>query len=514
MRKIISVLLVLVMLMTSAVAFAEPTNNTLVFVCSEEINGTDIQMISWSNMVHNLIYTPFIAMDETNSIPVSNLATEISIEDEGKKLVFTIPEGLCFSNGDPLTAQSVVDNFNRYVEVSVYASDLDPVSSMEVDGNKVIFNCEQAAPYLWAVLDTTYAGIDNVSVITDDNAFNMAAVTYGPYAVESWEQGQQITLVRNEYFKGNNYYAENKGAAYADKVIVRFISDDYTRVNELLSGTVDWIEAVPSANVEELRATEGIKLAETYQPGVNYMRLNVEDPILADYNVRLAISKAINREELAVALNNTVIPADGFLSPAQIGYSAESAEKLAGLYGYDVEAAKKLLADAGWADSDNDGILDKDGQKLSIQIYFPNDYQALKNAAPVIQYQLKQVGIEMEISELEASAVKMKTVEKDYQGASVKYSWTDADMLINIFGTSSGYYSDAELDALLEDARYEADGAKRAEKYALAQDKIYELLPAIPLFYEIQYSAYSDKLQGVKFTATGNLVVEDVYKAD
>lgn len=514
MRKIVSVLLALVMLMTSVAAFAEPTNNTLTFVCAEEITGTDIQMVTWSNMVHSLIYTPFITMDETTSVPVSNLVSEVAIENDGKDLIFTIPEGLCFSNGDPLTAQSIVDNFERYVNVSVYASDLDPVSSMEVDGNKVIFHCEQAAPYLWAVLDTTYSGIDNVAVITDDNAFNMAAVTYGPYYVESWEQGQQVTLARNEYFKSNNYYSENKGSVYPDKVIVRFISDDYTRVNELLTGTVDWIESVPAANLEELRATEGIELAETYQAGVSYMRMNGNDAIMSDYNVRLAISKAINREELAVALNNTVVPADGFLSPSQIGYSADSAAKLAGLYGYDLEAAKKLLADAGWADSDNDGILDKDGQKLSITCYFPNDYPALKNAAPVVQYQLKQAGIDMQISEMEASAIKIKVQEQGYQASCVKYEWSDADMLVNIFGTSSGYYSNEELDALLEDARYEADGAKRAEKYALVQDKIYDLLPGIPLFYEINYRAYSDKVQGVKFTSTGNLVVEDLYKAD
>lgn len=513
MRKLVSLILAL-MLALSAAAVAEPTSTEIVFVCSEEITGTDIQQITWENLVHQLLYASMIVMDESAANPVSSLATEVSIENDGKDLVFTLPEGICFSNGDPVTAQSVVDNFARYREVSVYASDLDPVSSIEADGDKVIFHCEQAAPYLWAVLATTYAGIDDVAAIEDDSAFNMAVITYGPYKVESWEQGQQITLVRNEYYQGNNYYAENRGTVYPDKVTVRFISDDYTRVNELISGNVDWIEAVPASNLAELQNTPGVKIAETYQAGVDYLLLNTEDPILSDYNVRLAINKAINRDELCAALNDTVITAQGFLSPSQIGYSAESAAELGEKYSYDPEGAAQLLADAGWADSDGDGILDKDGQKLTIEFLAPNDYTALKNAAPVLQYQLKQAGIDLQISEMESSVTKTKAKEGDYQMAARKYAWSDADMLVNLFGSSSGYYSDETIDALLEDARYETDGAARAEKYGLAQDEIFNQLPGIPLFYEIQYSAYSEKLQGVKFTSTGSLVVDDLYKAE
>lgn len=514
MRKFMVVFLSLMLAFSASAALAEPTNNEIVFVCSEEITGTDIQMITWENLVHRLLYSSMIVMDETASNPVSNLVTEISIENDGKDLVFTIPEGICFSNGDPVTGQAIVDNFTRYREVSIYSSDLDPVSSIEADGNTVTFHCEQAAPYLWAVLATTYSGIDNVAAIEDDNAFNMAAVTYGPYRVESWDQGQQITLVRNEYYQGNNYYAENRGTVYPDKVTVRFISDDYTRVNELISGNVDWIEAVPASNLEELRNTPGVVIAETYQAGVDYLLLNTKDPVLSDYNVRMAINKAINREELCAALNNTVITAQGFLSPSQIGYSAESAAELGEKYSYDPEGAAQLLADAGWADTDGDGILDKDGQKLSFEFLSPNDYTALKNAAPVLQYQLKQVGIDLQISEMESAVTKTKAQEGTYQIAARKYSWSDADMLVNLFGTSSRYYSDETIDALLEDARYETDGALRAEKYALVQDEIYNQLPGIPLFYEIQYSAYSDKIQGVKYTSTGSLVVDDLYKAD
>ncbi len=521
MRKLLSVMLAIMLLMTSVAAFAEesagtPTDTELTFVVSDEIQGTDMQMISWVNMVHRLLYAPLVIMDESNTNPVPNVVSEISIENDGKDFVFTIPEGICFSNGDPVTAEAVVANFERYRETSVYASDLDPVTSIEADGDKVIFRCDKAAPFLWAVLASEYSGLVDVAAIPEggDDAFNQKAVTYGPYTVEEWQQGQQIVLVRNENFKSYSPYVSNKGAAYPSKITIRFISDDYTRVNELLSGSVDYICAVPAANLGELQANPDIVVAETYQAGCDYLLLNTEDEVLSDYNVRLAISKAINREELCAAQNDTIIPADGYLSPSQVGYSEESAAKLKELYGFDLEGAKQLLADAGWTDSDGDGIVEKDGKKLSFEVLIPNDYTALKNAAPVLQYQLKNAGIEMTISELEGAAIKAQALDGNYQVAGRKYSWADADMLYNLFGSEGGYYSNETIDNLLLDARYIVDGTERAAKYAEAQEELFNQMPGIPLFYEIEYNAYRNGLEGVNYTSTGSFVIQDVYMAN
>ncbi len=516
MRRLLAVVLAALMALGAVPAMAAATDAALTFVVADEVTGTDIQMITWENLVHALIYAPLVLMDETNTSLTPNMVSAVTVENDGKDIVFTIPEGICFSNGDPVTAEAVAANFERYRNVSVYASDLDPVTSIETAGDKVIFHCDKAAPYLGAMLVSSYSGVDNVAAIAEggDDAFNLSAVTYGPYSVSEWTQGQQIVLTRNENYKSFNPSSTNKGPVYPAQITIRFISDDYTRVNELLSGSVDYIDAVPAANLSELQSAPGVVLAHTMQPGCDFLLLNTKDPILADYNVRLAIAKGINRQELCAAQDDTIIPADGFLTPAQIGYSAESAASLAEKYAYDPEGAKKLLADAGWADSDGDGILDKDGTKLSFEYLVATDYTAMKNAAPVIQYQLKQIGVDMVVSELEGSAIKAKALEGNYQTAMRKYAWADADMLTNLFGTSSGYYSDATLDQLLEEGRYITDGAERAAKYAQAQDVIFEQLPGIPLFYELQYSAYSDKLQGIRFSSTGNFIADDLYKAE
>ncbi len=85
-------------------------------------------------------------------------------------------------------------------------------------------------------------------------------------------------------------------------------------------------------------------------------------------------------------------------------------------------------------------------------------------------------------------------------------------MLYNLFGSEAGYYADETIDKLLLEARYIVDGTERAAKYAEAQEELFNQMPGIPLFYEIEYNAYRKGLEGVKYTSTGMFVVEDVYK--
>jgi peptide/nickel transport system substrate-binding protein len=356
MRRLLAVVLAALMALGAVPAMAAATDAALTFVVADEVTGTDIQMITWENLVHALIYAPLVLMDETNTSLTPNMVSAVTVENDGKDIVFTIPEGICFSNGDPVTAEAVAANFERYRNVSVYASDLDPVTSIETAGDKVIFHCDKAAPYLGAMLVSSYSGVDNVAAIAEGGERCVQPVRRHLRPVFRLRvdpvASQQIVLTRNENYKSFNPSSTNKGPVYPAQITIRFISDDYTRVNELLSGSVDYIDAVPAANLSELQSAPGVVLAHTMQPGCDFLLLNTKAPILADYNVRLAIAKGINRQELCAAQDDTIIPADGFLTPAQIGYSAESAASLAEKYAYDPEGAKKRLADAGWADSD------------------------------------------------------------------------------------------------------------------------------------------------------------------
>jgi len=325
-------------------------------------------------------------------------------------------------------------------------------------------------------------------------------------------QGQHVVLRRNENFRTYDPTVTNRGPAMPERITVRFISDEFTRVNELLSGNVDFISQVPAANLAELQAAPNIRLAQTYQAGCSFMNVNSNDPILSDHNVRLAIARALNREEISAAQNNTIVPAYGFINHAMIGYSAASAAEMRTLWAFNLDEANALLDEAGWTDRDGD-IRMRDGERLALELFVANDHSAQRNAGPVIQHQLRQVGIDAQIVELMGTAIRDNVRAGEYQLAIRRFSWADADMLINLFHTDSGFYSDPTLDVMLEKARYITDGAERAARYGEVQQELFAQLPAIPLFYEIMFSAYLDTLEGVAFSSTGGFMVNDVFNS-
>jgi len=516
MYKLFAILLTFVMLFTACAtpagtptgAAADGQSSDVIFAVPDEIQAIDMHQITFANLMHSLTYVPLVNMDPTNTYPVPSIASDIYVSADGKTMIFTIPEGLYFSDGAAVTPEAIVASYIRYIDVSIFGNDFDPVDVIEAVDNTVVFHLGESAPFLWAVMVSVYSGVNNVGAtnLTDD----LDAVSFGPYYVESWVPGQHVILRRNEGFRSYDPTVTNHGPAFPERITVRFISDDFTRVNELLSGNVDFISSVPAANLAELQAAPNIRIAQTYQAGCSFMTLNTHDPILSDHNVRLAIARAVNRAEISAAQDNTIVPAYGFINHAMIGFSETSQQEMNTLWAHDLNEANALLDASGWTDRDGD-IRVRNGERLSLELLIANDHSAQRNAGPLIQHQLRQIGIEARITELLTPAIRDNVRAGDYQMAVRRFSWADADMLINLFHTDSGFYSNPAIDPLLEQARSIVDGAERAAAYGEVQRMLFDSLPAVPLFYEIMFSAHLDTLDGVAFSSTGNFMINDVF---
>ena len=329
-------------------------------------------------------------------------------------------------------AAAVKKSFDRFLTISQYAEDLGAVESIEaVDETTVVFHLSQAAPYMWANLTSTYGGLVDVAYAEEvgDEAFNRAAVSNGMYYVEDWQAGSQVVLAKNPYFQTSNPNVQNKGVGSFDKIIVRFIPDEFTRVSELESGNVDIIWDVPTGSLEDIENNEDLQTFRYKQAGVSYAMFNPDTGALKDINVRKAINIGIDREKIAKVLNNVVTPEYGFISEAQAGYSPEYAAKLAKEYSFNPDEAKALLKEAGYADTDGDGFLDKDGKKLTIEYCAATDSATSKATAPVIQEQLKDLGIDLQITEYEGAYIKQLQRENKFEMVSRRYVWNDADIL-------------------------------------------------------------------------------------
>lgn len=486
----------------------------LTLATSEEIEGTDIQQIYWENIVHTLLYDSFVGFDMEMKEIIPTMVSEYSVSEDGKELMFKIPTDLKYANGDQVTLEDIKESIFRYKEISPYAEDFGPIQEVVIDGDKLILKCDVPPAFMWPVIASSYSGIVNSKAAgeVDASEFNQHAATYGMTSVDEWVQGSHIMLKANPNYKTNNPIVDNKGPLKVEKVKVRFIPDNFTRVTELQSGNVDIIWDVPSEKLDELKADQNVKLYSYLQPGCEYINMNINAPGLDDINVRKAISMAVDRSQLAEALNGTVQPRYGLLSPAMLGYTEGTENYLKNELPKNIEKAKGLLKEAGWEDVDNDGILEKGEQELKFTYLVNSDFSTTEKSAPIIQAQLKKVGISIDIREFESTYVKQQVRDKNYELASRSFVWSDADILMYLIHSDIGWVANSEVDSLLEDARITMDKEDRIAKYDKAQKAFFSEVPAVPLFSNYNYIAARKEVTGFKVTVNGQIYMNDVDK--
>ncbi|MEO3993113.1 MAG: ABC transporter substrate-binding protein [Desulfurococcaceae archaeon TW002] len=490
---------------------------TLVIAIPEEPMGLDIQQVTWANEVHALIFQPLVVLGPDMSL-VPDLALRWEVSENGTVIIFYLPEGAKFANRDPLTAEAVKKSIERYRNISPYAEDFADVKEIVVlDTYTLKLILSNPAPYLWAVLVTVYGGPVNVRVAEEigNDAFNRFPVGSGPYKIKEWVRGSHVVLVRNDNYRTNMPFVTNKGPnPYIDEVIIRFIPEDLTRIAELEAGRVDIVRGVPLDEVWRLRENPNIQLYETLSPGIHYIMVNVLKEPLNDVRVRQAIMIAINRSEIAMILDNNVIPWHSFLSPSQICYN-KSVENLAkDLYSHNLSRARELLKEAGWIDTNGDGIVDKDGVPLKLTLLSPTDDPELKKSAPLIQAQLAKIGVSIEIKEYTYDYIRELTREWNFELALRRFSWADPDILIYLVHSKYGNYtySNPEVDKLLELGRSVADMTERTKVYSRAQEILLRDLPLIPLFVLKEYTAVSKNVKGlIVLPPYGALIINDAW---
>lgn len=486
----------------------------IVIATPEEIEGTDIQQIEWENIVHSLITVPMIRFNQDMSGVQPFMVSDWSLSDDGKTMRLTIPEGLTFSSGDPLNAESIKASFERYLKLSPYATDLEALDKITVEGEVLVMHWKAPPVPALVSLASSYGGLVDTDAAAKVSAeeFNRKVVGYGPMVVDEWVQGSHIALKRNPDFKSTFPGAKNTGASLVDKITVRFIPDDFTRVTEIQSGNVDIIWRVPLENVEDLKADNNIVLHNYLQAGCVMFYVNPEAPNLTDVRVRRALQKGVNRQELVAVLANNAQVRHGIMSPSMAGFSQAYEDTFAKEYGYDFEAASALLDEAGWKDTDGDGIRDKNGQKLTITAMIGTDYPSSKKTAPVVQAQYKKLGVDLKLREFEGKYIKQAVRDKTFDLGARRYQWADGDMLTYLFHTDSNNYSFPDIDDLVNQGRYELDPAKRAEIYGKAQALVLEKGLAIPLITNVNYVAVRKNIDGFALAVDGQPYVTDLNK--
>lgn len=431
-------------------------SDTLRFGCFSYSDVLDPgQMINsgWANSRYGVGECLFRFDDEMNAQPW--LAESYTVSDDHKTWTIKIRDGVKFSNGNPMTAQSVVDEFQRIYDMeeenSVKPSKFMDMLSMTADNEAgtVTIVTNTAYPDLTKVLSYPSFVILDVNAGTD---FATQPVGTGPYAITSFDGKISCIMVRNE-----NYW--NGEVPYANLQIA-FINDSTTKALSLQNGDVDMVENITTTN-DLAKLKEDDRFYVTSTPGMRcgFAYIN-QAGVLGNDDLREAILMALDNTTMTeVTLGG--LYTEGFsVLPSSLDYNYD---QLNNPFAYNLEAAVQKLDAAGIVDTDGDGVREIDGQNIELN-YITYDNRGLSQYAEAIQLQLGEIGIPVKVASSDADTEWNLMVAGQYDLCSS--NWTTVgtgdptEYLANWYSKSSANYcnyANAEFDALYEQMLTELD---------------------------------------------------------
>ena len=335
-----------------------------------------------------LIQSTILKRDKDNNF-VNDLATDYDISSDFKTYTVTIRDDVNFTDGSKLTANDVAFSYNKAKELGEGA-DLSSMKEAKADGNKVVFTLEKS--------DSTFINkLTDVGIVPEANynedSYGQNPIGSGPYKLAQWDKGQQFILEKNP-----DYYGKEP---YFDKITNLFLDSD-AAFAAVKNGDVD-IAEVPVAYANETIDgyhmeyfdsidVRGISLPTQMDEGkLSEDNITIGNNVTGDPAIREALTIGIDREALLDGALNGFGDVNYNGVADQLGWSFDSNIKDG-----DVDKAKSVLEQAGWKDTDNDGIVDKDGQKASFSIYYNSAASERQAIAVAVAEQAKEIGIEIE----------------------------------------------------------------------------------------------------------------------
>jgi len=464
------------------------------------------------------VYDTLVVQDKDGTFHPS-LAQSWTISPDGREYTFKLRRDVAFHDGTPFNAAAVVRNLKRVSDPATRSQKavflLGPFDRAEaVDDSTVkIVLREPYAPLLDG-LSQVYLGMASPAALDKwGDQYQLHQVGTGPFRFAEYQDRQSLTLERNENYRWAPSIRTHQGPAYLDRIEFRFYPDTATRLPALLSGQTDVMGELPLTDAEKIaQAPDGQIGGANYRlypiavPGQSVQFfLNTSLAPLDDLRVRQALLHATDRTALVNAVFGSSSPvATGPLSAVTRG--ADSA--LANLYPYDPEKARKLLSDAGWRDTNSDGILERDGKPLALKGILMS-WGELPAVGTILQAQWRQAGIDLQLEPMTYPAALEAGRAGTHHLMPFVLSGTDPDLLSNFFHSRNlgafnfAKVNDPELDAWLDAASREGDWTKRADLYAKVQQRVMDRAWILPVRDQVNLNAAFGRVQGLSYDVQG-----------
>jgi peptide/nickel transport system substrate-binding protein len=445
---------------------------------------------SFSHEVADHLYVAPLKYDKDLNI-VTEAAESYEVLEEGRLLRFTLKKGILWDDGTELTAEDMAFTYRMMVDPktpTAYAEDYLAVKEFKVL-DRYSFEVRYDKPFARSLITWMHDILPRHALEGEDlldTKYSREPLSAGPYRLKEWIPGSKVVLeARDEYFEGR---------PYLDQLVYRIIPDLATMFLELKAGNLDMMGLTPQ---QYLFQTKGDQWERDYRKfkylawGYTYLGYNLKSPLFRDVRVRRAINYAIDKEELVKGvLLGLGATTTGPYKPGTWVYN-ERIEP----YGHDAEQAKALLAEAGWTDSDGDGVLDKGGQPFAFTVLTNQGNDQRIKTATIIQSRLKAVGIRMDIRTVEWAAFLKEFVDKGrFDAVIMGWNITQDPDIYDVWHSSKAvpgglnfvHYKSEEADELLQQARHTLDREKRKEYYDRFQEVLHRDQPYCFLF--VQYS--------------------------
>lgn len=450
------------------------------------------------------------------------IASELpEVNADATEYTFKLRDDVTYSDGTPLTAENVVKNLDLYGKGDADRA-LTPSEAINnydhgevVDATTVKFHFTAPSPGFAQAVSTINSGlVSDATLDLDSEGFGPGSATEvigsGPFVISEEKIGTETGLTVREDYDWAPAAAAHDGRAYLDGITYTVAGENSVRVGTVVAKQADVARQIPAPDEPQF-AGDGLSILAAPTNGVtNSLNFRFTNDLLDDIKVRQAIIAGIDRAKIVDTLFTDSYPlATGALATAALGY-VDTSE----YYEFNPKRAAELLSEAGWKPG-SDGVLEKDGKRLSLTFNEALPQPRSKEVVTLIQEQLGELGIEVNLfsgdqAAQTAASLDPDTVQvyhsmvgrADYDVLKSQYFSTNRNTLLN-YNTATGKNADQELDDLLAKVASEPTADKRAAASEAAQRYLAENAYILPLFEEPQVYGLTDTVQGFATESVG-----------
>ncbi len=396
-----------------------------------------------------LVAQPFLAASYRSIDPTT---WEIILRDDVK-----------FQNGKKMTADSVKRSWDRTMEINPRLNELLFITSIKTKGQTLTIKTSKPVPAFISCLSEPLSGVIDVD---SGKAFETSPVGTGPFCADAYVVKKEAKVKRNEQYWG--------GKPALESVTFKIIASPSALAMAQQTGECQLSVSIPATSLSLFSDSSKYRIDGVPGSRGQVIFINHENMFLKDINVRRAISMAIDKKACAEILNKGAsIPANALFPD----FMAFGGKGLKG-YDYDLEGARQLLSQAGYQDLDGDGILEKDGKNIDLEIVTYSTKAELPSLCQELSSKLKEIGIRLRVEVYESVSAYQRGADFDLMMISFTMAPTGdpqyfCDIAFKTEGSANyGHYSNPGVDDLIDRLDKEFDVEKRVEYARKIQQKI------------------------------------------